>query len=495
MSDLNAGLRAVPEPNRNSCLDSYLETIQPELMVMTRLFGYTDEIWGNVPLFRFRAVEEGGQYRITFSDGEHQISGTADIPHDADPRIQELHQRRTARRLCKQTLYNLCREITGIHPPWGSMTGVRPTQLMLEALKEGLSEEDAVNRLISRFDVTRSKAELLAEVARVQRLLPASSDQDIDVYIGIPFCVTRCAYCSFSSGELGDGRLVQPYMDALAKECEACSALLRETGKRLRAVYVGGGTPTALPADAFERLMDLLLRCFPGALEYTVEAGRPDSLDHRKLSLIRQAGVQRISINPQTMNDRTLAVIGRAHTAQQTRDAYALARAEGFRQINMDVIAGLPGETEADFHRTMEAALELKPESLTVHTLALKRSSRMSLEKAPLPDGALTARMVSLGQATARQLGMVPYYLYRQKHMAGNQENTGYALPGLACLYNVDIMEETTHILALGAGGISKRIWPEEGHITRAPNVSNIQDYIQRISIMIERKQMLFSVC
>ena len=473
-------------------LETALETIQPELMVMTRLFGLPVSVWTPPCRFVPQAVEEDGLYRITFSDSGHRVSRTVPIPREADSRLQALHRKRAARRLCKQTLYALCRELTGIHPPWGSMTGVRPTHLMLEALGEGLSEEEAVARLIRDFDVTEPKARLLAEVARVQQTLPAPGDQFLDVYIGIPFCTTRCAYCSFSSGEIGDGRLVPPYMDALTREMRGCAELIQKSGKTLRALYVGGGTPTALPQDAFERLLEEIGRCFPHALETTVEAGRPDSLSREKLRVIRGAGIRRISINPQTMNDRTLAVIGRAHTAQQVRDAYALAREEGLKHINMDVIAGLPGETEADFAQTMEEALRLRPESLTVHTLAIKRSSRMSLENAPLPDGAMTAAMVNQGLKTARKLGMVPYYLYRQKYMAGNLENTGYALPGHACLYNVDIMEETSHILAMGAGGISKRIWPEEGHITRSPNVSNIQEYISRVDEMMDRKRRLF---
>ena len=473
-------------------LETALETIQPELMVMTRLFGLPVSVWTPPCRFVPQAVEEDGLYRITFSDSGHRVSRTVPIPREADSRLQALHRKRAARRLCKQTLYALCRELTGIHPPWGSMTGVRPTHLMLEALGEGLSEEEAVARLIRDFDVTEPKARLLAEVARVQQTLPAPGDQFLDVYIGIPFCTTRCAYCSFSSGEIGDGRLVPPYMDALTREMRGCAELIQKSGKTLRALYVGGGTPTALPLDAFERLLEEIGRCFPHALETTVEAGRPDSLSREKLRAIRGAGIRRISINPQTMNDRTLAVIGRAHTAQQVRDAYALAREEGLKHINMDVIAGLPGETEADFAQTMEEALRLRPESLTVHTLAIKRSSRMSLENAPLPDGAMTAAMVNQGLKTARKLGMVPYYLYRQKYMAGNLENTGYALPGHACLYNVDIMEETSHILAMGAGGISKRIWPEEGHITRSPNVSNIQEYISRVDEMMDRKRRLF---
>jgi oxygen-independent coproporphyrinogen-3 oxidase len=438
------------------------------------------------------AEERNGKFRIAFAADGHRAERTADAPDDPDGRIRELHRRRAARRLCKQTLYDLLKGMTGFCPPWGSLTGVRPTHLMLEALKEGLTEEEAVGRLVSEFDVAPDRAALLAEIAAVQGRLPAPGDEWMDVYIGIPFCTTRCAYCSFSSGEIGDGRLVDPYMEALAREMRACAELLKESGRKLRALYVGGGTPTALPESAFARLMEETARCFPGAVEYTVEAGRPDTLTRGKLRLIRKAGISRISINPQTMNDRTLEVIGRAHTAQQVRDAYALAREEGIPHINMDVIAGLPGENEGDFAHTMDEARKLKPESLTVHTLAIKRSSRMSLENHPLPDGDMTARMVEAGRETARALGMAPYYLYKQKYMAGNLENTGYALPGHACLYNVDIMEETTHILAMGAGGISKRIFPEEGHIERAPNVSNIHDYLTRTDEMISRKQDLF---
>ena len=473
-------------------LTAALETIRPELMNVTRLFGLPESVWDEPVRYRMDTEETPEKYIITFTDGTDSATGEAEIPSDPDLRVQALHRRRAARRLCKQTLYDLCRKTTGIHPPWGSMTGVRPTHLMLEALAEGLTPEEAVNRMVNRFDVLRPKAELLAEIALTQRKLPAPGDQWMDVYIGIPFCTTRCAYCSFSSGEIGNGRLVPPYMDALEKEIRGCAEILKRSGRSLRALYVGGGTPTALPENDFRRLMNLIAECFPGALEYTVEAGRPDTITRDKLRAILGAGVSRISINPQTMNDRTLRIIGRAHTAAQVIDAYTLAREEGIPHINMDVIAGLPGENEDDFARTMEAARALRPESLTVHTLAIKRSSRMSLENAPLPDGEMTARMVAMGMETARTLGLVPYYMYRQKYMAGNLENTGYALPGHACLYNVDMMEETSHILALGAGGISKRIWEDEGHITRAPNVANIHDYITRIDEMINRKKDLF---
>ena len=473
-------------------IESYLETIEPELRVLTRIFGFPESVWDEPRKFIPLSEEKKGQFTIAFAADGHRVERSTPAPEDADERIRTLHRRRAARRLCKQTLYDLLKEMTGIQPPWGSLTGVRPTHLMLEALEEGLTPEAAIGRLTADFDVVPDRAALLAEIAAEQRKLPKPGDEWMDVYIGIPFCTTRCAYCSFSSGEIGDGSLIEPYMASLMREMRACAEILKDSGRKLRALYVGGGTPTALPQGAFEQLMEETVRCFPGAMEYTVEAGRPDTLTREKLRAIRNAGIGRISINPQTMNDRTLEIIGRAHTAQQVREAYALAREEAIPHINMDVIAGLPGENEADFAHTMEEARKLRPESLTVHTLAIKRSSRMSLENHPLPDGNMTARMVETGRETARAMGMAPYYLYKQKYMAGNLENTGYALPGHACLYNVDIMEETSHILAMGAGGISKRIFPEEGHIERAPNVSNILEYMKRTEEMIQRKKELF---
>ena len=474
-------------------METYLDTIQPDLINVTRLFGLPDTVWEEPVRFRLTCGEEAGCFRCTWAESSVRAERFADIPFDADPRLRELHRRRAARRLCRQTLYDLCRQVTGIHPPWGSLTGIRPTRLLYEALEQGAPDvEAAAARVVRDFDVTIEKAALLAEAVSTQLTLPPPGDQWADVYVGIPFCPTRCAYCSFSSGELGDGKLVEPYLKALLWEMADAAGLLKATGRLPRAVYIGGGTPTSLSASQLERLLAAVNACFPGHLELTVEAGRPDTLDRDKLRVIREGGAGRISINPQSMNDRTLKVIGRAHTARQVEEAYALAREEGIHHINMDVIAGLPGEHPADFARTMEAALRLRPESLTVHTLAIKRSSRLHFENAPLPDAAEAAEMVRLGTQTAHALGQKAYYLYQQKQMAGNQENVGYALPGHACLYNVDIMEETTHIIAVGAGGISKRVYPEEGHIGRAPNVSNIAQYIERVGEMGERKWGLF---
>ena len=345
-------------------LQDDLTTIEPDLMNMTRLFGMPDSVW-DAPEYHFAAAIEGGQYVIRFYGKTQAAQGVTDIPSDADARIQALHRRRALRRLCRQTLYDLLRKETGIHPPWGSMTGIRPTHLMYEALNEGMSMADAQKHLVHQFDVAPEKAALLAELVSVQQQLPPPGDDWMDVYIGIPFCTTRCTYCSFSSGELGDGHLVAPYLTALFREMEACAQLLRDAGKKLRAVYVGGGTPTSLNEEQLPRLLEKMMQCFPCAMEYTVEAGRPDTLTLPKLEAIRRAGVQRISINPQTMNDKTLRVIGRAHTAQQVEEAYAMARTAKIHHINMDVIAGLPGENIDDFARTMDAALRLTPESLT----------------------------------------------------------------------------------------------------------------------------------
>lgn len=475
-------------------MNQYLDTIQPELMNITRLFAISDSAW-DAPDYTFTAWEGEGMYHCRFTGSGHTAERAVPVPpFEEDERLLTLHRKRAARRLVRQTLYDLCRETTGIHPPWGSLTGIRPTHLMYEAIGLGLTGEAAKQYVIDNFDVHPDRADILWEIAQVQGQLPPPEDKWMDVYIGIPFCTTRCTYCSFSSGELGKGKMVEPYLAALFREMEACSGMIAATGRTLRAVYVGGGTPTSLNEDQLKRLLDKMMQCFPGAMEYTVEAGRPDTITPGKLAAIKAAGVGRISINPQTMNDETLRIIGRAHTAQQVIDAYAMAREAGIHHINMDVIAGLPGETVADFARTMAYAKQLRPESLTVHTLAIKRSTRLHFENYRFPTGVEAAQMVQLGLETARALGMQPYYLYRQKNMAGNQENIGYAIPGHVCQYNVDIMEETTHILALGAGGISKRVYEDEGHIGRAPNVANIEHYINRVDEMIERKRELFEV-
>lgn len=442
--------------------------------------------------------EWDGTAVCTFTFRGHEESRATALPDEADypgePERLPIVHKRVVKRLCKVTLYELLKKLTGHRPPWGSLTGIRPTRLLYERLDAGLTLEEAQTYVETAFDVSREKADLLRRIVIEQQKLPQPSVEEADVYISIPFCRTRCAYCSFPGEAVGKGKLIPPYLDALMWEMEQGAKLMQQNSLRLRALYVGGGTPSALNEEQFERLMQHTMRLFPGAREYTVEAGRPDTITRGKLQTLKNLGVGRISINPQTMNDETLRVIGRDHTAQQAEEAFLLAREMGFDDINMDVIAGLPGENADHFAHTMDRIRALKPDSLTVHTLAIKRSSRLNLEKTPLPEGSIAADMVRMGEETALALGLEPYYLYRQKYMAGQQQNVGFARPGKACLYNIDIMEETTSILAMGAGAISKRVFPDrELRIERAPNVTNVSVYIDRVEEMARRKEELFS--
>ena len=306
--------------------DTYLEAIQPDLYNVCHLFGIPDSDW-ETGRFSWSLHEEDGRYVCLFTADGRSVTRTVPVPEHEDERLRELHRKRACRRLVRQTLYDALRLVTGKHPAWGSLTGVRPTRLLYEGLEGGLTMAQAEARMTEVFDVTPEKASLLRQIVETQQTLPRPDDGGVSVYVGIPFCTTRCAYCSFSSGELGNGRLVEPYLAALFREMEATALLLRETGKSLRAVYVGGGTPTSLNEDQLKRLLERLMTLFPGAWEYTVEAGRPDTITPGKLRAIREAGVGRISINPQTMNDLTLRIIGRGHTAQQVLEAYAMARA------------------------------------------------------------------------------------------------------------------------------------------------------------------------
>lgn len=400
--------------------------------------------------------------------------------------------KRMRKRAVKTACYALMKEITGMQPPWGALTGIRPTRLYYEQLAQGAAAKQAEANLVRLFDLAPDKAALLGEIVQAQHGLMDYEDDAVDVYAGIAFCATRCTYCSFASVELGDGRLVEPYLEALRREIKAAGELVRETGLRVRTLYVGGGTPTALRCGELAGVLEALGSAFPGAGEWTVEAGRPDTLDAAKLAMLREFPVTRISVNPQTLQDETLARIGRAHTAEQTLRAYAAAREAGFDNINMDLICALPGEGEAEFADTLEKVARLAPESLTVHTLAIKRASKLRDMAHRQCDAQTAQRMVEAGHAAAHAMGMRAYYLYRQKYMAGNLENVGYAKPGYACRYNIDNMEETTSVLALGAGGISKRIFGAEARIERAPNVSNIDHYIARVQEMIARKQKLW---
>lgn len=438
---------------------------------------HTETVEGECRLCRIHA---SGAYE-GFSQRSQEIS--------SDPLLDKRYHKRQI----KQALYDVMKNALGRTPPWGSLTGIRPTRLIYEGMGRGLSREEAMRETLKEFDVHPDKAQLLSEIVEVQQSLPQPDRSEVDLYVGIPFCVSRCAYCSFLSGEVGKGKQLPPYVDALEKEIAAALQLMDDKGLRPRAFYMGGGTPTSLSAPLLERVLKAARPFIDRACEVTVEAGRPDTIDREKLRVIRDAGATRISVNPQTMHDETLQRISRRHTTAQTEQAYQLAREAGFCHINMDLIAGLPGENLSMFLETLAWSEALAPESLTVHTLSIKRSSLLHLWEAQLPDGDMVGRMVEAGRECARSRGMKPYYLYRQKYMAGNLENVGYALRGHACLYNIDMMEETANVLAVGAGAISKRVYPAMGRIERAPNVSEIGHYISRVDEMMERKRILWA--
>ena len=443
-------------------------------------------------VFEHRFTDAGGVWTDTWR-GEGRARALSRPAVAGSP----LEVKRRRKRQVKQALYDLLKDITGMKPPWGSLTGIRPTRLLYEAMEAGLSPDDAVRHLIEVYDVSPDRAALLSDIARMQTGLRAAGPDRFDLYVGIPFCRTRCSYCSFSAGEIGDGRLVEPYVGALLREIELCRDMMARAGMRLRAGYVGGGTPTAIPCDALERVLAAAQAAFPDAVEWTVEAGRPDTIDAEKLTMLKRRGVGRISVNPQTFSDDTLRRVGRAHTGAETIEAYRMARALGFDDINMDVIAALPGETVADFAHTLDVIEALAPDSVTVHSLAIKRSSRLHEQLVVAGDGygqiarEGAAEMIALARARLTAAGWRPYYLYRQKYMAGNLENVGYAKPGKACLYNIGNMEETVSVLALGAGAITKWLFDPEKRdlrIERAPNVRNIEEYIARVDEMARRK-------
>lgn len=461
---------------------------------VVRLFYGGETVLFNEPGAADLAIEhtvrrENGAWLDVFSGGGASVS-----------RAQErdggdaLEKKRLRKRAVKLALYALLKRLTGVRPPWGSLTGIRPSRLYYEALAEGL---DPVRTLTDVFDVTPERARLLDQMWQMQDGLRQPPAGSFDVYVGIPFCKTRCAYCSFPSGEIGNGKLVAPYVAALEREIALCAQMLREKGLRARAVYIGGGTPTSIPRDALCRVLRAVGEAFPTAVELTVEAGRPDTIDAPTLAMLRSMGATRISVNPQTFCDETLRRIGRAHTSQQTQQAFLLAREAGFDDINMDLIAALPGETLEDFRRSLEKTAALAPESVTVHALAVKRSSRLheALHVQGGGHGLTPAgeaeKMTGLARALLCAQGYRPYYLYRQKYMAGNLENVGYAKPGRACLYNIGNMEETASVLALGAGAISKWLFDRARRIERAPNVKNIEAYIDRVDEMVERKRAL----
>lgn len=382
-------------------------------------------------------------------------------------------------------------------PPWGALSGVRPTKLTTRHLLAGGTAQSADALLRDTFFVTPDRRRLCIEASEASvRALRFCEPGDVSVYIGIPFCPTRCAYCSFVSQTAGSAdKLLSPYLDALEREIALCGRLLRQSGRALRTLYIGGGTPTTLTTPQITRLMSVISEHFDLSrlIEYTVEGGRPDTLDPEKLRAIRAGGANRMSINPQSMNDAVLRAVGRPHTARQTVEAFHMAQAAGFSQINMDLIAGLPADTPESFRDSVARVLALRPSNVTVHTLALKKGAALFERRGELCSEEAVAGMVYGAGQALRRAGYRPYYLYRQKYMSGSLENVGWCRDDALCLYNVYMMEELQSILSLGGAGMSK-VLLSPTKLERFANPKFPKEYIEKLDDVLAKKQALFEL-
>lgn len=420
--------------------------------------------------------EQGVQESVSFADTDYQGN-----------------RKETKNRL-KRLIYTALSEKTGRQLPWGDLTGIRPTKIPMGLLEKGWKNVDIARYLREEYQVSPQKGALAITIANREKTLLEAFDyrKGYSLYVGIPFCPSICLYCSFGSYPLERWKhLVEDYLEALCKEITFIGEQMK--GRPLHTIYIGGGTPTTLTPQQLRRLLSHIGRTFDlsDVREYTVEAGRPDSITREKLQAIGEFPVTRISINPQTMNQKTLDLIGRKHTVEDIQECFALARELGFDNINMDLIVGLPGEGKEEVENTLQQVRALKPDSLTVHSLALKRATRLNLFKDEYQEISFTnsGEIMDRTQETARELSLWPYYLYRQKNMAGNFENVGYAAEGKEGLYNILIMEEKQTIMAAGAGASTKFVFQNGERIERVENVKDVPQYIERIQEMLERKR------
>lgn len=406
----------------------------------------------------------------------------------------ELTQKRLEQRIIKLSFYRAGVQALGEKPVWGALSGIRPGKLMSRLLEAGKSDAAALREFIRLYDAAPARARLCLDTAHAGLAAAASlRERNVCLYVGIPFCPTRCAYCSFVSQAVEKSmKLIDPFFDALLLDVAATGRAAAESGLHPVSVYFGGGTPTTLSAGQLDRLCSALEGAFDlsDVREFTVEAGRPDTITAEKLGVLRCHGVTRVSVNPQTMSDRVLETIGRRHTAQDVRDALALVRAAGGFDVNMDLIAGLPGDSPGGFADTLRSVLELGPENVTVHTLALKKGSRITLEGTALPTPRQVGEMLDEAEGGLRAAGYVPYYLYRQKFMSGGFENVGWSSPGHDSLYNICIMEELCTILAMGGGASTKLVAPG-GRIERVFAPKYPLEYIQGIEKVCADKEKI----
>ena len=469
-----------------------------ETLYTYNLYHITKAFFPNAEIKQCVDAEQEPLVRIELDDGSCFLLDAKEFEEN-----QKKEDAQEKKKIVTKMVYRFLSEKTGQEMAWGMLTGVRPTKLAMHQMENGMNEAQAKAFLQEVYCVSEKKARLAVDIACREKALLSKLDylNGFSLYVGIPFCPSICSYCSFSSSPID---VWSPRMDDYLKAlCIELHHIAKETeGKTLNTIYIGGGTPTTLTAKQLEKLLNVVDELFlneeRGAelLEYTVEAGRPDSITKEKLEVLCSHPVTRISVNPQTMQQKTLDLVGRKHSVQAVKDIFHLARELGFDNINMDLIAGLPGENAEDMRDTLRQIEELSPDSLTVHSLAIKRAARMAQEQLVRDLHTEITEMVEDAAKTAEKLGLVPYYLYRQKNIAGNFENVGYAKADKAGIYNILIMEEKQTIYAAGAGATTKIVLPEkiktengkETNLIRIENVKNIEEYIARIDEMIKRK-------
>ncbi len=438
----------------------------------------TDE----VPLLFLKA---DGQVTLISDQGETLTSQCIDL-QSIDAKLE-----------LKRAIYNALSQLTEASSKWGILVGIRPVKIVHELLDQGYNNESIRNRLQDLYLIEPDKIELLMSIAMRERphLYPID-EQAVSLYVSIPFCPTRCVYCSFPSNAMAQkGKLVEAYVEALVKEIRVALNHIESSGRFVDCVYIGGGTPSILSADQFERLFVALSSKIDlkAIKEFTVEAGRPDVITEDQLRVFKTFGVNRVCVNPQTMNDDTLKRIGRNHTADKIAEAMALVKGYDFPVVNMDLILGLPGEGLSDVQNTVERVLALAPENITLHTLAVKRASDLNhmTDEIELAHDAEVSAMMAYADERLKQSGLMPYYMYRQKKMIGHLENVGYAIEGASSLYNMRIIEERHTIVALGAGAVSKLCFPRENRHERIANFKGVEEYLNRFDEILKKKKLI----
>lgn len=444
------------------------------------------------PLHEINFSEVEGDYDVKiFSDKVTFDYG--DFHREAERRENEKIKETT-----KKLIFRSLKELTGEVYPWGTLIGIRPSKIALKHLREGKSEEEIEEIFYEDHYTLKEKAKLCIDIARSEEKYVNKDKKTIAVYIGMAFCPTRCLYCSFASNPIKgkNKNIVKEYLECLEYEISKIKEYIDKKGLNIETVYFGGGTPTSINEEEFENIMNKIYNSFVEnrcISEFTVECGRPDSITYEKLKTMKKYNVTRISINPQTMNDKTLKLIGRGHTSKDVVEKYHMARELGFDDINMDIIIGLPGEGVEEVHNTVEAIKKMSPDSVTVHGLSIKRGSIMHenflMKKGlGLKSQDEIMKMYEESKKLSKELNLKPYYMYRQKNMVGDMENVGYSKEGKHCLYNIEMIEDKQTIIALGADAVSKVVFLDENRIERFGNVKDVREYIKRIEEMVEGK-------